>query len=168
MTQAHWYTIYSKPQREEFAQAHLRAKGLEVFFPRLKVPVERKRQKAIVPLFPNYLFVRFDALSAAYSQVLWSPGVSKIIGSEGAPVALDDDIVDFLMSRTDGTGCIQACPNLSVGQQVRITDGPFNGLIGVISKPPDARGRVKILMKLLSRDLRVNVPVQFVECEWVM
>src|SRR5262245_43147477 len=45
-----WYTVYSKPQKEEFAQSQLRSKGLEVFLPRLLLPNNGKKHKRIVPL----------------------------------------------------------------------------------------------------------------------
>ncbi len=55
-----WYVIYTKAQKEEFAQFHLKLKNLESVFPRLLLPVFSRKQKRIVPLFPNYLFVRID------------------------------------------------------------------------------------------------------------
>ena len=46
--------------------------------------------------------------------------------------------------------------------------GPFEGLVGIIENPPDARGRVKILMQLLSRQVRVEVPVAAVDGGWAV
>ena len=45
---------------------------------------------------------------------------------------------------------------------VEITSGPFAGLAGIIQEPPDARGRVTVLMDLLNRQVPVEVPVEFV------
>ena len=55
--QRQWYVVYSKPNREEYAQYHLQRKGIEVFFPRLRLPVSSAKQRQVIPLFPNYLFV---------------------------------------------------------------------------------------------------------------
>jgi len=52
--------VYSKPARETYAQFHLAQKGLEVFFPQLQVPTPLATHRALVPLFPNYLFVRLQ------------------------------------------------------------------------------------------------------------
>jgi len=46
--------------------------------------------------------------------------------------------------------------------------GPLAGLSGILQDPPDARGRVRLLMKLLNRDLRVMVPLEHVKSEWVI
>jgi len=164
--QRDWYVVYCKPHREEQAQFHLRLKGLEVFFPRLdlvRVPEKRKR---IIPLFPNYLFVRID-LPTEFHYVSWSPGVKRIVSFGERPIPLDERVVDFLKQQTDGAGVIQARSQLRPGQEVEIRGGPFDGLIAIIQDPPDAKGRVKILLKLLSRQISVKLGVEFIKGEWV-
>ena len=83
-----WYVVYSKPRKEEFAEFNLRQKGLEVFFPRLRLPGSRQKRKQIVPLFPNYLFVKIQVFSEEYHYVTWSPGVKRL-GKHG------DDLFAF-------------------------------------------------------------------------
>jgi transcription elongation factor/antiterminator RfaH len=159
--------VYSKPQKEEYAQFHLRAKRLTVFFPRLLLPHSAKKRKRLLPLFPNYLFVRMSVSSGEYSYALWSPGVRRIVSFNGSPAPIDDEIVNFLMRQAGAEGVIEARSNLTSGQEVRITGGPFEGLIGIIQEPPNAKGRIKILLTLLNRPTKVEVPLQFVEGEWV-
>jgi transcription antitermination factor NusG len=67
------------------------------------------------------------------------------------------------MEKANYDGVITVCSNLKVGQEVRISGGPFDGLAGIIQEPPNARGRVKILMDLLSRPMKVEVPLQFLD-----
>ena len=74
-----WYVVYSKPQNEDYARFHLSAKGLEVFFAQLLFPDTAKKRKRLVPLFPNYLFVRLKLFSQEFSYAKWSPGVSRIV-----------------------------------------------------------------------------------------
>lgn len=162
-----WYVVYSKPQKEAYAKFHLELKGLEVFLPRLLLPESAKKRNRIVPLFPNYLFVRLDASSDEYYYATWSPGVSRIVNFNGRPASIDDRIVDFLMLRADQEGIIAARSALRPGQEVRITGGPFDGLMGIIQDPPTAKGRVKILLTLLNRQMRVDVPLHLVKSEWV-
>lgn len=162
-----WYVVYSKPRREEFAQSQLRRKGLEVFFPRLALPHPRPRQGQIIPLFPNYLFVRLQ-LPEEYNYALWSPGVKTIVNFNGTPAPIEENIVNFLRKEADLEGIIKGQHNLVVGQEIRIKGGPFDGLIGIIQDPPDARGRVGVLMELLKRQVKVEVPVHFVESSLAM
>lgn len=167
MLEQHWYAVYSKPQKESYALFHLRLKGLEVFFPRLLLPEASKKRRRIVPLFCNYLFVRLQVGSAAYSYAAWSPGVRRIVSFNGYPASIDDEIISFFMKQADQEGIIPARTNLKAGQPVRITGGPLDGLAGIMQEPPDARGRVKILLELLNRQTRVEVPMQFVNSGWV-
>ena len=163
-----WCAVYSKPQKEDFAQWHLQLKGLEVFLPKLVLPECTRRPKRIVPLFPSYLFVRLDITSEEPSYVIWAPGVKRFVSFNGVPATIDDETIDFLMNRADTNGQISAASNLKPGQQVRITGGPFDGLTGLIQEPPDAKGRVKVLMTLLNREVKAEVPLRFVECGWVV
>jgi transcriptional antiterminator RfaH len=163
-----WYVVYSKPQKESYATLHLRAKGLEVLFPRLQLPESSKKRQRVVPLFPNYLFVRLRIFSDEYHYAIWSPGVKRIISYNGVPAPVDENIVSFLRLQSDQRGIIAARSNLKVGHEVRIKDGPFAGLLGILQQPPSATGRVKILLKILNRDTRVDVPVHCLNGGWVM
>ena len=166
-TERQWYVLYSKPQKEDYARYQLRAKGLEVFFPQLLFPKSAKKRKRLVPLFPNYLFVRLKLFSEEFSYAMWSPGVSRIVSFNGVPAAIHDSVVNFLIAQTDGSGIVEARPKLRTGQEVRISGGPFGGLVGIIQEPPNAKGRIKILIQLLNRQTKVDVPIQFLEAEWV-
>lgn len=100
--------------------------------------------------------------------MLWSPGVKRLVGFNGNPTPLDEEVIDFLMQQADSDGIISARSNLRTGQEVQISGGPFDGLVGVIQEPPSAKGRVKVLLKLLSRQVKVEVPVRFVKSGWVV
>jgi transcriptional antiterminator RfaH len=164
--QRDWYVVYSKPHKEEQAQFHLRMKNLDVFFPRLDLVRVAEKRKRIIPLFPNYLFVRIH-LPTEFHYVSWSPGVKRIVSFGDRPIPLDERVVDFLRQQTDPEGVIKSRSQLRPGQEVEIRGGPFDGLIAIIQDPPDAKGRVRILLKLLSRQISVKLGVEFIKGEWV-
>jgi transcription elongation factor/antiterminator RfaH len=164
--QKEWYVVFSKPHKEEFAQFHLRLKGLETFFPRLMLPEFSHKNKRIVPLFPNYLFVHIN-LTLNYDQVRWAPGVKTLVNFGGNPLPLDAKIAENLLQQADHDGIIAAQSDLKIGQEVQIRGGPFDGVLGVIQRTPDAKGRVRLLMKLLSRRISVEVPVHLIAGGWV-
>jgi transcriptional antiterminator RfaH len=163
-----WYSVYSKPQKERFAQIQLQSKGVEVFLPQLVMPQSAITTRRSVPLFPSYLFVRIDISSGESAYVVWSPGVKYLVSFNGVPASIDDNVIEFLKGRADSSGQIQASSTLKRGQRVHVTGGPFEGLEALIERPPDARGRVKILMNLLNRKVQAEIPVRFVESNWVM
>jgi transcription elongation factor/antiterminator RfaH len=161
-----WYVVYSKSQKEEFAEFSLRSRDIEVFLPKLVFPESLKKRKRTLPLFPNYLFTRIRSPEQYYC-ILWTPGVRRIVSFNGAPAPLDEEVVAFLKTQGTPEGVITARSDLSRGQEVHITGGPFEGLVGIIHEPPGAKGRVQILMRLLSRQVKVEVPLSFVSCGWL-
>lgn len=87
-----WACIVTHPQAERWAEANLRRIGYEVFLPLYAVlvrdPVLHTRTlQALKPLFPRYMFVRFDHKSESWSPVRASPGVADILRSDGQTVA---------------------------------------------------------------------------------
>lgn len=162
-----WYTVYSKPQKEGLAHCQLIQKGLEVFLPKLLLPSNRSKRPRVVPLFPNYLFARFDVHSEEYGYVAWSPGVKRIVSFNGSPSPIENNIVEFLMNQTTGAGFIPARSNLRVGQEVRIDGGPFDSLVGLIAEPPTAKGRVQVLLNLLNQQTKVEIPTRFINAGWI-
>lgn len=163
----HWCAVYTKTQKEEFAEVNLRLRGIDTFFPKLFLPKSAKRKKQIVALFPNYLFVCIDIISEEYAAIVWCPGVKRIVSFNGTPAIVENSIMAFLMGQAGADGVISARCNVTIGQQVAINGGPFDGLVGIIQEPPNARGRVTILIQLLSRPTKVDVPVQFIHANWV-
>jgi transcription elongation factor/antiterminator RfaH len=159
--QRNWYVVYSKPHKEEQVQLYLGFKGIESFFPRLQLPGSVSRNKRITPLFPNYLFVRLNLATESH-YVIWSPGVKRIVSFSETPIPIEDSAIQFLRANANAQGVIPAHSQLRPGQQVEITGGPFDGFTGVIENPPNAKGRVKILLKLLSRQISVKLGVEFV------
>jgi transcription antitermination factor NusG len=161
-----WFVVYSKPHKEGRAEFQLRRRGVEVFYPRLQLPGYVDPRRQIVPLFPGYLFVRI-VLGSQFYDVVWAPGVSRFVGTYGLPTPLDDEVVAFLRANADADGLLRARPTLVVGQHVEITRGPFAGIVGIIQRPPNAKGRIRVLMRLLNRGtVGVELPLQFVKTGW--
>jgi transcription elongation factor/antiterminator RfaH len=162
-----WYVVLTKFRSEESAAFHLKGRRITVFYPKLFLPLSNNSARQVVALFPNYLFVRIDALSAAYSRVVWCPGVKRLVSFDGTPSAVDDCIVDFMRDQTDAHDVIVARSNLKVGDEVQIAKGAFKGLIGIIQEPPDTRSRVRVLMSILSRPVQVEVPAGYIDIGWI-
>lgn len=155
-----WFVISTKVRREQVAREHLARRGVESFLPRILEPWQRQRR--IAPLFPGYLFVNIDLLRQ-YFDVAWAPGVHKFVAFGGLPRPLDDAVLEFLRSRTGTDGVLRPARILNAGDTVRVNDGPFAGLIGIIENPGSSRGRVQVLMELLRRQTRVELPQEVVE-----
>lgn len=73
-----WYAVSTKPHQEKQAEAHIKQWGIECLLPLLKVSkvIRRTRKTVIQPLFPGYLFARFD-LARHYRAVSYATGCVK-------------------------------------------------------------------------------------------
>lgn len=160
-----WYVVYGKRDKEQQAHLHLGSKGVESFFPRLRLPGARADKPRIVPLFPNYLFVRIEVAQEAH-LVTWTPGVSRFVSFGDLPIPLDEAVVQFLQSYANERGIITARSHLRNGQEVEIAEGPFAGLLGIIQNPPDAKGRVMILLSIMNRQVSVKLGVECLRSDW--
>ena len=162
MTNLQWFVVSTKARREKFAQEQLGRRGVDTFLPRILESACLRPTPIVAPLFPGYLFVRID-LEDQYFDVVWTPGVRRFVGFGASPCPVDDAVIDFLHARIGKEGILRHVPVLRQGDVVRIKRGPFEGLVGIIENPGCGRGRVRVLMELLRRQTRVEVPQQILE-----
>ena len=134
--QRDWYVVYSNPHKEEQAQFHLALKGMKSFSPKLYIPAAESRGR-ICPLFPNYLFVRLHMETECH-RIVWTPGVKRIVSFGAEPIPIDESVIQILQQQADEKGIIRAQSKLTCGQEVEISGGPFDGLMGIIQAPPQS------------------------------
>jgi hypothetical protein len=94
-----WYVVQSKPREEERALHFLKEKGFDTYLPRMEVVRVRKFKnvKTKKPLFPGYLFCRFDK-DENLGHVRWTQGVKKLLPESVSPMFVDDEIVQAIHS----------------------------------------------------------------------
>jgi transcriptional antiterminator RfaH len=156
-----WYVVSTHARREEFAVSQLAQRHVDAWLPRMAF--ERRGRRVVRPLFPGYVFAHVS-LEHESARVIWAPGVRRLVTFEGEAPPVPDAAIAFLQARADAFGLIDVTPRpLPVGRRVRITTGPLAGLVGLIENPPDARGRVSILMDILRQHTRVSVDVAWLE-----
>ena len=157
-----WFVISTKVRREQLAQDQLRLRGVTTFLPRVLEPSRLTGRPIVAPLFPGYLFIRID-LNEQFFDVVWAPGVLKFVGFGSVPASVDDEVVEFLRERVGPEGML--CPKspFKSGDLVRVRRGPLEGLIGIIENPGCGRGRVRVLMEMLRRQTRVELPELILE-----
>ena len=154
----HWYAVNTKPRQENIAQWNLERLGVEAFCPQLKQNkvIRRKRQVVVGPLFPGYLFVRFN-VDTHYRAVNYAQGVRGVVAFASVPAKVDEEMIESIKSRlADGCVIIHP-PSFMPGETVRIQEGPFEGLEAVFEREMAAQQRVVVLLKALSYQARVVV-----------
>jgi len=148
-----WYCLRSQPKREHIAAASLRRlQGIEVFNPRLRVRKLTRRGPVwfIEPLFPCYVFARFE-LSSLIVKVLYAFGVAEVVHFGARWPAVPDNVVDDLRARFGDAELHPLPPVVRPGDEVRIAAGPFLGLVAVVHRYQPSSQRVQVLLEFLGR-----------------
>jgi transcription elongation factor/antiterminator RfaH len=144
-----WYAIHTHPQQEGRADSNLTAWGVETFSPRLKARRLNEFTGATTfvsrPMFPRYIFARFDAYKLLH-KVWYTRGVHSVVSVGNTPAWIDDEIIEFLRSRVDGDGHVRMFEKLEYGDKVVVTQGPLKNFAGVFEKGAKNSERVTILL----------------------
>jgi transcriptional antiterminator RfaH len=119
--------------------------------------IRRQRKFVVGPLFPRYLFCRFDA-RISFRAVRYAPEVINVVSAGQAPALVSDALIEDLKRWSSGeNGVITLRPTLRVGDQVEITSGPLQGLPGIITSDCSERDRVTVLLSILQCGAQLNV-----------
>ena len=154
-----WFVIRTKTGEERRAEGNLLNQEIETFLPLFKNHTYRngKTIQTIKPLFPNYLFARFN-LDLHYTKVRWTRGVSRVLGNrEGGPVPIAEAVVQTIRDRVGKDKLIDLEDGVKEGDAVQITSGPLKDLIGVFQKKMSGKDRVKILLNLIGMEVPVQI-----------
>jgi transcription antitermination factor NusG len=154
----HWYAAYTCAQHEKHVAAELGIREVEHFLP-LYSSVRRWKDRRVqleLPLFPGYVFVRLAVRDRL--RVLLIPSVVRLVGFNGQPTALPDTEMEIMRAGLMQSPCAEPHPFLTVGRRVRITGGPFAGLVGVLRRKKSGM-RVVVSLGLIQRSVAVDVDV---------
>jgi transcriptional antiterminator RfaH len=157
---ARWYCIHTRPQKEAQVAAYCQETlQLETYFPKLREhrTIRRVRRVVTVPLFPRYLFCRFD-LAPSYRAVRYAPDAINVVHLGEKPAVVDDQLIEELRGWAgEALDVISIRPPLRPGDAVEIIDGPMRGLSAVILHSSDDRDRVAILLSILQHGAQMTI-----------
>lgn len=159
-----WYVIQTKPNREEQVHSFLSLKGIEMFSPRMETFVfgNGRGCKELKPLFPTYLFGKFD-VEQNYPLVRWARGVKKILSFTGYPTPISEAVVELIKRRTDTNGIVRKSLSLFPNDPVRINVGPLKDLVGMFERWVSDRERVRILLNVIGYQPTVELHFSMIE-----
>lgn len=152
-----WFALMVKPRHEKVVSGMLKNKGYETLLPlyRQRHTYSQGRFKvAELPLFPGYVFCRFNPLVRL--PVLTTPGVFYVAGNGRVPLPVEDHEIVSLQTLVKAGGAAQPCEYLQVGQRVRITEGPLSGVEGILVHIKESP-RLVLSVGLLQRSVLAEV-----------
>jgi transcription antitermination factor NusG len=151
-----WFALQVRSRHESSVEDYLNGQGYELFLPLYK---SRKRwsdriKKVESPLFPGYLFCRFDQHDRL--PILKTPGVIQIVGFNRIPAVVQESEISALQTLMAAGVPNHPCPFLELGDKVRIESGPLRGLEGILM---DFKGHHRLVLSvtLLQRSVAVEI-----------
>lgn len=159
-----WYALQIRAGQEKSVSAGLRGKGHEEFLPLYQTFRHwSDRVKQIeVPLFPGYLFCRFDPLDRLV-PVVTTPGVIRIVSFGRTPIPVAEAEIEAVHRVVHSGLAAEPWPFLSSGCRVAIERGPLAGLEGILTRLAGGH-RLVVSVNLLQRSVAVQVDSACARC----
>ena len=169
-----WYVIHTYSGYENKVMANLERKvksmGMEDMVSRILVPMEdevdmKDGQKRTVKrkVFPGYVLVEMEVNDRSWYVVRNTPGVTGFVGSATKPIPLEPDEVKRILKSQGMDNESRPHISVEVGEQVRITSGPFENFIAVITEINEEKGTLKGLIDMFGRETSVEVDYSQIE-----
>jgi len=151
-----WYALQIQSKLAPAASATLCGKGYEVYLPLYRAGrrwSDRVKQVDL-PLFPGYLFCRFNANQRL--PILTTPGVISVLGAGKTPIPVHDEEIQAIRTVLRSGLAARPWPFLGVGSKVSIDAGPLAGVEGIVTNV-DKVYRLVVSVSLLQRSVAVEI-----------
>jgi transcriptional antiterminator NusG len=170
-----WYIVHAYSNFEkkvaESIEEQARQKGLSHHFDQILVPVEKtveirrgRKVDAERKFFPGYVMVRANLTDAVHNLIKNTPKVTGFLGGDGKPVPIPDrEAEQILMQVQEGVDRPKPTVMFDIGEQVRVSDGPFASFNGVVQEVDEERSRLKVEVSIFGRATPVELEYSQVE-----
>lgn len=166
---ARWYSVhvlsnFEKKVAESIREA-VRVQGLENEIEEVMVPTEevveiRRGQKVNVErrFMPGYVLVKMEMTDRAYHLINDTPRVTGFLGPQGRPTPLRDaEVARILNQVEEGVESPRPSITFEIGEQVNVTDGPFESFSGMVEDVDEENARLKVTVSIFGRATPVEL-----------
>lgn len=154
--QPRWFALQVRAKHEKVVAAHLSGRNVEWFLPVYKCrrPWSDRIKEIEAPLFPGYLFSRFDLRNRL--SIMTIPGLVRIVGYGRLPASIEEAEVGAIHTLMTAGLRSQPWPFMAAGDKVRIANGPLRGVEGILVA---FRGSHRLILSvtLLQRSVAVEI-----------
>lgn len=165
----HAYSNFEKKVAEDIEQK-AKQKGLWDSFEKILVPTEKvvevrrgRKVDAERKFFPGYVLVRANLTDAVFSLIKNTPRVTGFLG-DSKPVPITDSEAERILHQVQ-EGVERPKPSITfeIGEQVRVSDGPFATFSGSVQEVDEERARLKVEVSIFGRAVPVDLEFGQVE-----
>ncbi len=115
-----------------------------------------KKETVKEKIFPGYVLVKMILDDETWFLVRSTEGVTSFIGAGNKPTPISDQEVEAIQKFMNQEEPMYKVA-FSVGEAVKITDGPFTDFLGTIDSIDEARGKVHVLVSIFGRETPVEL-----------
>lgn len=144
--------------------------GLENVINRILIPMEDeidvkdgKKRTVKRKVFPGYVLIEMEVNDRSWYVVRNTPGVTGFVGSATKPIPLEPKEVERILGKQEVESEPKTHISVEVGEEVRITEGPFENCIAVVTEVNEEKGTVKGLVNMFGRETPVEVDYSQIE-----
>ncbi len=163
---AKWFVVHTQSGHEARVSETLRqrvntlglvGKIFELLVPTQDKVVVRGGKKATVKekIFPGYLLVKMILDDNVWLAVRTTPGITGFVGIDNKPTPISDAEVANIQKFVSAPAPFKT--KLTIGEAVKINDGPFTGFLGTIHELDEEKGKVKVLVSIFGRETPVEL-----------
>jgi transcriptional antiterminator NusG len=164
-----WYIIHAYTSfeskvadsiRDQAKQRHLEHLVEEIIVPTEKLVDVRRGQKHEVErkFFPGYVLVKMELTDEAYHLIRNTPKVTGFLGSRKKPIPIsEEEAAHILHQMEEGFERPKPLVCFEVGEQVRVSDGPFSSFNATVEEIDDTRSRLKVAVSIFGRSTPVEL-----------
>ena len=170
-----WYIVHAYSNFEKKVAEAIRegaqTAGLDALFDQILVPTEkvvevRRGRKVDTErkFFPGYVLVRMEMTDQAYHLIKNTPKVTGFLGSDMKPIPISDAEAERILNQVqEGVDRPKPSITFDIGEQVRVSDGPFASFNGVVEEVDGDRARMKVSVSIFGRATPVELEYGQVE-----
>jgi transcriptional antiterminator RfaH len=155
-----WFVARTNTGKERVAMSQLNHVVAEALLPLVRTRIRRwgKLVDSVGPLFPGYLFARFD-FERDYSSVRYARGLRELVCFGQEPAVVFEWMIDQLKERCAAGPLELPERSLVAAESVIVIDGPFKG---IFERYMSGHERVSVLLAMLKAGPRIILPARHV------